>query len=80
MPTEQTCALNKLTTNLRKKAEKHSDKRTAGDDPSFASYTMDLQSLLYTPCSSVSSLYYARKLCVYNFTVQRRRLLYLEGM
>ena len=51
------------------KAEKESDKRAAGDDASFASYTMDLQSVLYTPCSAVSSLYYSRKLCVYNFTV-----------
>ena len=31
--------------------------------------TMDLQSVLSTPCGNVSSLYYARKLSVYNFTI-----------
>ena len=31
--------------------------------------TMDLQSVLSTPCGNVSALYYTRKMSVYNFTV-----------
>jgi len=31
--------------------------------------TVDLQSVLSTPCGNVSSLYYSRKLSVYNFTL-----------
>ena len=31
--------------------------------------TMDLQSVLTTPCGRVLALYYSRKLAVYNFTV-----------
>ena len=31
--------------------------------------TFNLQSVLQLPCSDVSSMYYKRKLCVYNFTI-----------
>ncbi len=49
--------------------DKAKDKQKASIDPDYYSFTFDLQSVLYTPCSSVSSLYYTRKLSVYNLTV-----------
>ena len=49
--------------------EKVNDKELALIDPEYSSFTFDLQSVLYTPCSGVSSLYYTRKLSVYNLTV-----------
>lgn len=51
-------------------AEKAKDKMEAASDQiQRRSITYDLQSVLYTPCSEVSTLYYKRKLAVYNFTV-----------
>lgn len=48
---------------------KEADKQRATEYNSFRSYTFDLQSVLYTPCSQVSSLYYTRKFCTYNLTI-----------
>lgn len=53
----------------RARLEKEMDKQRAEDDKSFHTYSFDLQSVLYTPCSTVSSMYYMRKLCVYNLCV-----------
>lgn len=52
------------------KAEKKKDKEKSIADPIHSrSITYDMQSVLYTPCSKVSTLYYKRKLAVYNFTI-----------
>ena len=52
------------------RAEKNSDKEKAKAKNSiWYAVTMDLQSVLSTPCGNVSALYYARKLSVYNFTI-----------
>lgn len=51
------------------RSEKAADKKKALADNSWHAITADLQSVLSTPCSNVSSMYYARKLCVYNFTL-----------
>jgi hypothetical protein len=48
---------------------KKQDKLRASSDQSYHAVTADLQSVLSTSCSNVSSLYYARKLAVYNFTI-----------
>ena len=32
-------------------------------------FTFDLEAVLYTPCSKVSTLFYKRKLCTYNLTM-----------
>lgn len=61
------------STHIRNKElaqmEKRMDKQKSATDPHFQSVTFDLQSVLYTPCSAVSTLFYKRKLSVYNFTV-----------
>ena len=49
--------------------EKERDKSLAKQNNSVHAITMDLQSVLTTPCGNVSALYYARKLSVYNFTI-----------
>lgn len=51
--------------------EKDSDKTKAVNclDNSFRAFTFDLQAILYSPCSSVSSMYYSRKFSTYNFTL-----------
>ena len=49
--------------------EKAADKERASTDTSWHAVTVDLQSVLTTPCGNVSTLYYARKLAVYNFTI-----------
>lgn len=49
--------------------EKSAHKQEALENDSFKSFTFDLQSVLYTPCSEVSSFYYTRKLNCYNFTI-----------
>lgn len=36
-------------------------------------YCVDLQKVLLSPQSNVSSLYYKRKLCVHNFTVKNMK-------
>lgn len=41
--------------------EKEEDKKKAKEVDSLKVYTFDLQSVLATPCSSVSVMYYARK-------------------
>jgi len=62
----------KLHTDRKEKArlEKASDKAKASvANSDWHAVTADLQSVLHTPCGNVSTLYYARKLSVYNFTV-----------
>jgi hypothetical protein len=49
--------------------EKMADKAKARSDASYHAITVDLQSVLTTPCSNASALYYSRKLAIYNFTV-----------
>jgi len=49
--------------------EKIKDKERAGKEKSFKYFTFDLQSVLYSPCSEVSSYHYSRKFCSYDFTV-----------
>ena len=53
----------------RARSEKVADKEKAAANQSVTALTVDLQSVLSTPCSNVSSLYYMRKLSVYKFTV-----------
>lgn len=48
---------------------KRSDKEEATRDSSFVTATFDLQSVLQLPSSDVSTMYYKRKICVYNFTI-----------
>lgn len=48
--------------------EKDSDKIKAINDKSFKSFTFDLQAVLYSPCSNVSSFFYTRKFASYNLT------------
>jgi len=49
--------------------EKTADKERAAKNSDWLVLTADLQSVLSTPCGNVSSLYYSRKLSVYNFTL-----------
>ena len=49
--------------------EKSADKLRATENSEWHALTVDLQSVLSTPCGHVSSLYYSRKLSVYNFTL-----------
>lgn len=49
--------------------EKSNDSKQAKEDNSYFVGTFDLQSVLFTPCSMVSTLYYMRKLSVYNLTI-----------
>ena len=37
-------------------------------DPELETITFDLEIVLYTPSSKVSTLFYKRKLCTYNLT------------
>ena len=53
----------------RAREEKENDKRKAKTDSASRSVTFDLQQVLHTPCHGVSTLFYTRKLCVYNFTI-----------
>jgi len=49
--------------------QKEHDKKRAARDSEFKSFTFDLEAVLYSPCSDVSSYHYSRKFCTYNFTV-----------
>ncbi|KAK3085282.1 hypothetical protein FSP39_001017 [Pinctada imbricata] len=49
--------------------EKSSDKAYAKSNPAYHCATFDLQSVLHTPCSNVSQVYYKRKLNCYNLSV-----------
>lgn len=49
--------------------EKEADKTKAKNDVTYKSFTFDLQAVLYSPCSNVSSYYYTHKMCTYNLTV-----------
>lgn len=54
--------------------EKKEDKEKAMNDSSFRAFTFDLEAVLYSPCSSVSSMYYTRKFSTYNFTIYEQAL------
>lgn len=53
----------------RAREEKEKDKTEAQSKSNIHVACFDLQSVLYTPCSLVSLMYYMRKLCCYNRTV-----------
>ena len=59
---------------VRAREEKLSAKLTAMKDPSVHAVTFDLESVLHTPCSLVSQVYYKRKLSSYNLSVYSLRL------
>lgn len=59
--------------DLARKA-KSDDKTEAEANPSFKSFTFDLQAVLYASCSNVSSFFYTRKFCTYNFTIKSQRV------
>lgn len=48
--------------------EKNKDKVNAQTDETFKSFTFDLQAVLYSPSSNVSSFFYTRKFASYNLT------------
>lgn len=52
----------------RARLEKENDKLAAKSSNNIYVATFDLQSVLYTPCSLVSLMYYMRKLCCYNLS------------
>lgn len=54
---------------VRARQEKENDKDTAKTTTNTFVATFDLQSVLYTPCTLVSLMYYMRKLCCYNLSV-----------
>ena len=60
---------NHIRCKNRAREEKERDKITASTNQALRSVTFDLQQVLHTPCTQVSTLYYARKLCVYNLTI-----------
>ncbi|QQP40799.1 Uncharacterized protein FKW44_014967 [Caligus rogercresseyi] len=49
--------------------QKEEDKRQAQQESTFMAVTFDLEQVLTTPWSNVSSLFYSRKLSTYNLTV-----------
>lgn len=49
--------------------EKKKDSEKAKSDKSYCTASFDLQSVLITPCSLVSTMYYKRKLSSYNLTI-----------
>jgi hypothetical protein len=53
----------------RAREKKNNDKGLAKKSPHFHVTTFDLEEVLNTPCSLVSSLYYKRKLSCYNLSV-----------
>ncbi|MCP3666616.1 MAG: hypothetical protein GY696_29640, partial [Gammaproteobacteria bacterium] len=63
----------KLEDHLKQKSEcraaKEATKKKARANESVVMSTMDLESVLQLPHSNVSTFYYTRKLCVYNFTI-----------
>ena len=63
--------MNKNEARREKETDKQSAKQT---DSTWHAITMDLQSVLATPCGNVSALYYARKLAVYNFTIYNQAI------
>ena len=54
---------------VRSRLEKETDKEKAKSSTNMFVATFDLQSVLYTPCTLVSLMYYMRKLCCYNLSV-----------
>ena len=57
------------TRKARARLEKETDKEKAKNSTNMFVATFDLQSVLYTPCTLVSLMYYMRKLCCYNLSV-----------
>ena len=53
----------------RARQEKEMDKQKGKADKSIFAATFDLEAVLYTPCSTVSQIFYKRKLACYNLSV-----------
>ena len=70
-PTEEDVQEHKL--HIKRKNEaydiKEKVKKEAEKDKSTLAITFDLEAVLYTPCTKVSTLFYKRKLCTYNLTM-----------
>ena len=66
---EEKEALSTVKEHLERKElarnEKAADKAKVCKDSTYHAVTVDLQSVLTTPCSNVSDMYYSRKLAVY---------------
>lgn len=58
-----------LNSKDRARQEKEIDKQRAKVDKSLFAATFDLEAVLYTPCSTVSQIFYKRKLACYNLSV-----------
>ena len=60
---------NHIKEKNRAQEEKTNDKLRMENDPQFLCATFDLQSVLQIPSGDISSLYYKRKLVLYNLTI-----------
>ena len=69
VPLEEEHFLLHLSRKKQAQDETTADKKRAAKNSDWLVLTADLQSVLSTPCGNVSSLYYSRKLSVYNFTL-----------
>ena len=57
------------TRKVRARLEKETDKEKAKSSTNMFVATFALQSVLYTPCTLVSLMYYMGKLCFYTLSV-----------
>lgn len=57
-----------LANKAQARLHKHADKELSKNNSNIKVFTFDLQSVLSTPCSNVSTLYYSRKFATYNNT------------
>ncbi|KAJ8319696.1 hypothetical protein KUTeg_002739 [Tegillarca granosa] len=65
----RTYTFNVKGKQLKAREEKTLDKNFAKENATYHAATFDLQSVLHTPCSNVSQVYYKRKLNCYNLSV-----------
>jgi hypothetical protein len=68
-PEDVTKQTEHLTSKEREREEKELDKQKAKSDSAVYAATFDLEAVLYTPCSTVSQIFYRRKLASYNLSV-----------
>ena len=70
-PTDKDIEEHEVHLKRRKEAYnmKETMKKRAAKDKNTIAFTFDLEAVLYTPCSKVSTLFYKRKLCTYNLTM-----------
>ena len=68
-PEDVTKQTEHLTSKERAREEKELDKQKAKSDSAVYAATFDLEAVLYTPCSTVSQIFYRRKLASYNLSV-----------